>query len=499
MKTIPSSLYQVIKFPTPWGVFSIREEQRISRECYRIAQDYMPGIPKEIATHKFNVDLFYPLVRQVRRKFNSAINDAVCEEVEKLLENGSISESKYPQWVANLIDAIIGHELLSFLDAYSGYNQILIEEEDQEKTTFITHQGMYCCRVMLFGLKNAGATYQRLVTRIFKDQLGKTMEVYIDDMLVKSRRKEDHIDHQKEAFGILRRYGMKLNPEKCAFGVTSGKILGFLVYKLTGRIAALSRFISRLSNKCHKFFGVLKKDNGLLWTSECVQALKELKAYLSSPPLLAKAEPGECLLVYHAVSEVAVSAILVREEKVTTFPLRCILHKPELSGRLAKWAIELSEHDITYHPRTVIKSQVLYDFVADFSAKIMPEVEKEIAHASPPTQDQWILYTDSASNASGSGLGLVLEVPTGKVIRQSIRCPDMTNNKAEYEAVITELKLELKYRARRVILRCDSQLVVNQVTGTFQSKGCKNTKPKFANYCPSLMNANSTKSFGDKT
>nr|XP_016436972.1 PREDICTED: RNA-directed DNA polymerase homolog [Nicotiana tabacum] len=201
----------------------------------------------------------------MRRKFNAARNEVVSEEVDKLLANGSIRESKYPQWVANMvmvkkkngkgrmcvdftdlnkacpkdslplphidqhIDATAGHELLSFLDAYSGYNQILMAEEDQEKTTFITHQGTYCYKVMPFELKNAGATYQRLVTKMFKEQLGKTMEVYIDDMLVKSTKKEDHIDHLKDAFEILRQYRMKLNPEKCAFGVTSGKFLGFLV------------------------------------------------------------------------------------------------------------------------------------------------------------------------------------------------------------------------------------------------------------------------------
>nr|XP_033512859.1 uncharacterized protein LOC117277560 [Nicotiana tomentosiformis] len=298
---------------------------------------------------------------------------------------------------------------------------------------------------MPFRLKNAEATYQRLVTKMFKDQLGNTMDVYIDNTLVKSTRKEDQIDHLKEAFDILRRYGMKLNLEKCAFGVISRKFLGFPVQRLTGRIAALSRFISRSSEICQKFIGVLKKDNDLLWTSECVQALKELKAYLSSQSLLSKAELGERLVIYLAVSEVAVSAVLVREDKVTTFPLRNILHKPELSGRLAMWVIELSEHDIIYQPRTAIKSQVIVDFVADYSAKIMPEAEKEAAHAFPQTQDLWILYTDDASNASGSGLGLVLEVPTGEVIFHSIRCPDMTNNKAEYEVVIAGLRLALKY------------------------------------------------------
>nr|XP_009794728.1 PREDICTED: uncharacterized protein LOC104241488 [Nicotiana sylvestris] len=152
-----------------------------------------------------------------------------------------------------------------------------------------------------------------------------------------------------------------------------------------------------------------------------------------------------------------------------TFPLRSIPHKPELSGRLVKWAIELSEHAISYHPRTTIKSQVLADFVANFSIEILPEVEQEALRASTHT-DLWTLYTEGVVNASGSGLGLVLEVPTGEIIHQSIRCSEMTNNEAEYEAVIAGMKLSIKYGARRLILHCDSQLVVNQVTGTYQIK-----------------------------
>ncbi|XP_019260279.1 PREDICTED: uncharacterized protein LOC109238302 [Nicotiana attenuata] len=100
----------------------------------------------------------------------------------------------------------------------------------------------------------------------------------------------------------------------------------------------------------------------------------------------------------------------------------------------------------------------------------MPEVEKEAAHASPQMEDLWVSYTDDASNASGSGLGLVYKIPTGKVIRQSIRCLDMTNNEAEYEAVIAGLRLALKYGAIHVIQHCDSQLFVNQVITTFQIK-----------------------------
>ena len=115
------------------------------------------------------------------------------------------------------------------MDAFSGYNQIKMDEADQEKTSFITSQGLFCYKVMPFGLKNAGATYQRLVNHMFHPQLGRNVEVYVDDILVKSIDKGSHFDDLQETFETLRRYKMKLNPSKCAFGVSSGKFLGFMV------------------------------------------------------------------------------------------------------------------------------------------------------------------------------------------------------------------------------------------------------------------------------
>ena len=185
-----------------------------------------------------------------------------------------------------IVDATADHELLSFMDAFSGYNQISMDLDDQEKTSFVTGQGTYCYRVMPFGLKNAGATYQRLVNRMFQKQIETSMEVYIDDMLVKSTTAELHIAHLAKAFQILKEYNMKLNPAKCAFGVSARKFLGFIVNNrgieanpdkikavldmpspssikevqhLTGSIVALSCFVSRASDKCQPFFQVLKK------------------------------------------------------------------------------------------------------------------------------------------------------------------------------------------------------------------------------------------------
>jgi len=191
-------------------------------------------------------------------------NKAITVEVEKLLEADFIREVFYPDWLANvvmvkksngrrmcvdfidlnkacpkdsfpllridqLVGLTVGHKLLSFMDTFSGYNQILMDEDDQEKTSFVTSQGLYCYKVMPFGLKNTGATYQRLVNRMFSHHIGRNVEVYIDDMLVKSKDEANHLDDLKETFSTLRKYHMKLNPAKCVFIVASGKFLGFIV------------------------------------------------------------------------------------------------------------------------------------------------------------------------------------------------------------------------------------------------------------------------------
>ena len=282
----------------------------------------MGGIDPKVITHRLNTNPSFKPVKQKRRSFAPERQKSINEEVGKLLRAGAIREVEYPEWLANVVlvkkangkwrlcidftdinkacpkdsfpllridlimDATAGHELVSFMDAFSGYTQIGMDSDDQEKTSFVTAQGTYCYRVRPFGLKNAGATYQRLVNRMFQKHIGATMEVYIDDMLLKSTTASLYIAHLSEAFQILRNYNMKLNPTKCAFGVSADKFLGFIVnhrgieanpdkikavldmssqsgikevQRPTGRIAALSRFVSRASDKCQPFFQVLKK------------------------------------------------------------------------------------------------------------------------------------------------------------------------------------------------------------------------------------------------
>ena len=144
--------------------------------------------------------------------------------------NRACPKDSYPlPRIDNLVDSTARHKLLSFMDAFSGYNQIRMEETDQEKTSFVTSQGLFCYKVMSFRLKNTGATYQRLMNKMFAHQIGRNVQVYIDDMLVKSIREDDHLSDLQETFDTLRTYNMKLNPSKCVFGVTAGKFLGFMV------------------------------------------------------------------------------------------------------------------------------------------------------------------------------------------------------------------------------------------------------------------------------
>ena len=144
--------------------------------------------------------------------------------------NNACPKDSFPlPWIDQIVDSTAGQGMLSFLDAFFGYHQIPMAPADEEKTAFITPYGLYCYKLMPFGLKNASATYQRLMTKIFRPLVGRTMEVYIDDIVVKSKTREDHAHHLQEVFHLLRRYDMKLNPSKCAFGMSAGKFLGFMV------------------------------------------------------------------------------------------------------------------------------------------------------------------------------------------------------------------------------------------------------------------------------
>ena len=131
--------------------------------------------------------------------------------------------------IDQLVDAIIGHLQISFLDAFQGYHQIPLALKDQEKTAFVTPTGNYHYKVMPFGLKNVRSTYQSLMTKMFEPQLGKNIEVYIDDMVMKSNKVPNHVEDLRNIFETLREHKLRLNASKCSFGVGSGKFLGYMM------------------------------------------------------------------------------------------------------------------------------------------------------------------------------------------------------------------------------------------------------------------------------
>ena len=244
--------------------------------------------------------------------------------------------------IDQVVDSTARSELLCFLDAYSGYHQIKMRESDQLKTAFTTPYGTFCYITMPFGLKNAGATYQRCMQRCLNEQIGRNVHVYVDDIAVMSRKKADLLEDLREIFDNLRTYKMKLNPKKCVFGVPAGKLLGFIVsergievnpekikailniarptclkdvQRLAGSAAAVSRFISRLGEKAMPLYRLLKKSDNFEWTEEADAALQQLKAALTTPPILAAPREEEPMLLYVAATNLAVSAVMVVERK----------------------------------------------------------------------------------------------------------------------------------------------------------------------------------------
>ena len=349
--------------------------------------------------------------------------------------------------------------------------------------------------------------------------------IYIDDVVVKSKTRNEHTQHLQKVFHLLRKYGMKLNPAKCAFGVSSGKFLGFMVTQrgieinpdqvkavsnmlaptnkkklqlLTGKLVALGRFIARFTDKMKPFFLALKDVDKSGWTQSCQNAFEEIKRYLSQPPILSSLQPEERLYLYLAIIDWAVSTVLLlslspREQGsvyfiskaladaetrysrmeqtalalrtaaqkmrpyfqahpiivLTNQPLRNVLHKPNITGRMLQCAIELSEYGIDYQPRLSLKRQVMANFIAELPESRAPDKES--------TQDDWwFLHFDGASRLSGSGVRLLLKAPTGERLEQSIHLEfPPSNNEAEYEVILSGIGLAITLKASKVKIHSD--------------------------------------------
>jgi hypothetical protein len=244
--------------------------------------------------------------------------------------------------IDQIVDSTAGCETLSFLDAYSGYHQIRMKESDQLATSFITPFGMYCYVTMPFGLRNSGATYQRCMNHVFGEHIGRMVEAYVDDIVVKTRKASDLLFDLEVTFRCLKAKGVKLNPEKCVFRVPRGMLLGFIVsergieanpekiaaitsmgpindlkgvQRVMGCLAALSCFISRLGERGLPLYRLLMKAECFAWTPKAEEALRNLKALLTNAPILVPPAAGEALLIYIAATTQVVSAAIVVERR----------------------------------------------------------------------------------------------------------------------------------------------------------------------------------------
>jgi ribonuclease HI len=596
----------------------------------------MPGIPSEVIEHHLKIHPDAKSVSQKPRRQSVERQDFIRKEVWKLLDAGFIEEVHHPVWLANpvivpkangklwmyidytslnkacpkdpyplpridqIVDSTSGCDLLSFLDAYSGFHQIQMSREDREHTAFVTVDGLYCYVVMPYGLKNALSTFVRVMSKSFGDLIRDKVEVYVDDIMVKTKRGSTLVEDLTLVFDKLWATRTKLNPDKCVFGVSAGKLLGFLVshrgieanpekikaieamrplarikdvQKLTGSLATLSRFISRLAKRALPFFKLLWKSGPFSWTEEAEQAFQELKQHLVSLPILVALEPGEPLYLYIAAASEAMSMVLVAERAtqqpqgsqqvplgegggptttmlmegqevedpgpntgvrtiqkpvyyvsevlheakarylethkllyvvlvvsrklrhyfqahrvmvVTSFPLRAILHNSNATGNIAKWAAELAEFQLDFQPRHAVKSQVLADFIMEWtpppSAPRGPDPDSNPTPTEPKgpvfTEPHWTLFFDGFARQQVGGAAVVLIDPSEDQVKYMVHLEFKgTNNMVEYEALIFSLSAALSLGIRQLLVKGDSQLIIKQVC-----EECSCNEPRLAAY-----------------
>ncbi|RDX87985.1 hypothetical protein CR513_30478, partial [Mucuna pruriens] len=239
----------------------------------------------------------------------------ICTDYTDL--NKAFPKDPYPlPNIDRLVDGVSGFAFLSFMDAYLGYNQIRMHPHDEEKTTFITDASAFCYKVMPFSLKNGGVTYQRLIDKIFKEVMGVDIEVYVDDMVVKSTEASEHCKalERKCLFGVharkflgfmLTKRGIEANLDKCQAGspTTHGQGHGSISLHLPSRRNAMP------------IFGTLKREGNFVWTLECEEVFLRLKAMLATPPVLTRPDPGTPLYLYISVSNATISVVLIQEKE----------------------------------------------------------------------------------------------------------------------------------------------------------------------------------------
>jgi hypothetical protein len=384
------------------------------RDVFAWSYEEMPGIDPRIVEHEIRTYPDAKPVRQRLRAVNPRKAPAIKAEVEKLLNVGFIYPVPLTEWVSNpvpmnkkqgtirvcmefhdlnkacpkdnfpmpfidqILDECAGSQIFSFMDGFSGYNQIQIKPEDQHKTTFICPWGTFAYRKMPFGLKNARATFQRAMTFTFHD-LKHIVEAYLDDLAAHSRKRVDHVIHLRLVFERCRYYRIRLNPHKCIFCVKSGRLLGFLVSEtgimvdplkveailqlpppctirqlqgLQGKANFLRRFIVNYANITKGFMHLLKKDTPFIWDERAQESFDALKKALVSAPLLKSPDYSRDYLLYIVASAETIGMVLVQEDD------------------------ELHEHVIYYLSQNLVGPELNYSHVEKLALVVVHAVQR---------------------------------------------------------------------------------------------------------------------------
>jgi hypothetical protein len=257
--------------------------------------------------------------------------------------------------IDTLVDSIAECEIMALLDYFLGYHQIWLHKQDEEKMSFITPFGTYCYLKMPEGLKNAGPTLCRMMKAILKEQMERNVFRYIDDIVVASRKKETQLQDLAETFANMRRAQLKLNPVKCVFGVSRGKVLGYLVslkgieanldkinaivhmkppefrkevQTLTSRIAALNCFMLKIAARSLPFIKALRGADTFEWGPEQQEAFDALKEYIQKLPTLASAQPNQPLILYVSAMHTAVNRAFIQEKEILKMDKKLSHHVP---------------------------------------------------------------------------------------------------------------------------------------------------------------------------
>uniref|UniRef100_A0A2N9IHQ7 Integrase catalytic domain-containing protein n=1 Tax=Fagus sylvatica TaxID=28930 RepID=A0A2N9IHQ7_FAGSY len=531
----------------PGGPALLLKESKMLKEYQDVfawKYDEMPGIDPGLVAHSLNVEPGTKPVVQPARTFHTEVEAQITPRSEEIACcRFHQANSTSTRWLSNivpvkkkngqirccvdfrnlnkacpkdefplpnmdlLIDSAAGSAMFSFMDGFSGYNQIRMSPRDAEK--------------------NCLPHAHRTMTAMFHDMIHQEIEDYVDDIVVKSKKREDHVEVLRKVFERCRLYKLKMNPLKCAFGVSAGKFLGFLVHNrgidvdpakasaiatmrpptshkelksFLGRLSYIRRFIPGFGSSNFHLFTPPKKGSLLqlplrLYLASNSQAIGALVAQENGhgveQPVYYVSRGLKDTETRYSVAERACLALVYASQRLRHYflahkiqlmtkshPIRSLLQRPVLSGRLAQWLLQLSQYEISTETPTAIKSQAIADLLAQFPGEdgsvISQEVPGEVGGALlvGMADSIWTLNFDGSSTSVSSGAGVVLTREDGETIAKSFKLNfPCSNNASEYEAYITGLAIAHEMGIKHLRVIGDSNLIVCQAKGEFSLKG----------------------------